>query len=160
MRRRAPGGHSVGVNFLRGCAEGVLTRVFHVKEAILVLVLGVQVRHLSGIRWDRFADKEKDCLLRLQHDALANNEDKLADGKVRGNEELVFIKVRDVAILYLFADDGKSVWVALAHLVCLTLAVLEGVSGLVLALKLLVCHCVVLWFLFVFVVEVLERRSL
>lgn len=76
-----------------------------VEEAVLVLVLLVYRAHESGSGRQDLIDEDEDGLLRRQLDALADNVDKLADGKVGGNQVLLLVDGRDVRLLDLLADD-------------------------------------------------------
>jgi len=99
------------------CTESVLPAVLDVQEAVFVLVLGVQVRHVRSVRRDTVADEQEDSLLGLQHHALPHHEHKLSNSQIRRYEKLVLVEIRDIAALYFLANHGQAVGVPLADLV-------------------------------------------
>ena len=72
---------------------------------ILVLVLFVDTAHESGCGRENFIDKDKDSFLGRKLNSLADDVDKLSYGKVGGNEVLLLVDSRNVALLDLFAND-------------------------------------------------------
>ena len=75
-----------------------------VKKPILVLVLLVDAAHEGSGRWQDLVDEDEGGLLRAELDALADDVDELAYGEVGGDEVLLLVDGRDVALLHLFAD--------------------------------------------------------
>lgn len=86
-------------------AEGVLAGVGNVKETVLVLVLLVNTAHQSCRGRKNLVDEDEDGLLGRQLDALADDIDKLANGKIRRYEILFLVDGSNIALLDLFAND-------------------------------------------------------
>lgn len=76
-----------------------------VQEPILVLVLLVYRAHQSSRRRQDLIDKDEDGLLGRQLDALPYNVDELANREIGGDEVLLLVDGRDIALLDLLADD-------------------------------------------------------
>jgi hypothetical protein len=76
-----------------------------VQEAVLVLVLLIYRTHESGSRRQDLIDEDEDGLLRRQLNALADHVDELADCQVCGNQVLLLVDGRDVALLDLLANN-------------------------------------------------------
>lgn len=76
-----------------------------VEKPILILVLLVDTAHKRGGRREDLVDKDEDGLLRAELDALADDVDELAHRQVGGDEVLLLVDGRDVALLHLLADD-------------------------------------------------------
>ena len=68
-------------------------------------MLLVDGAHQRGGRGQDLVDEDEDGLLRAELDALADDVDKLADGKVGGHKVLLLVDRRDVRLLDLLADD-------------------------------------------------------
>ena len=68
-------------------------------------MLLVDAAHQRGGGRQDLVDEDEDGLLGRQLDALADDVDELADGQVRGDEVLLLVDGRDVALLDLFADN-------------------------------------------------------
>ena len=75
-----------------------------VQETILILVLLVDAAHECGGGWQNLVDEDEDRLLRAELDALADHVDELAHRQVGGDQVLLLVDGRDVALLHLFAD--------------------------------------------------------
>ena len=76
-----------------------------VKKPILVLVLLIDTAHERGSRRKDLIDEDEDGLLRAELDALADDVDELAHRQVGGDQVLLLVDGRDVALLHLLADD-------------------------------------------------------
>lgn len=61
--------------------------------------------HKSSCRWQDLIDKDEDGLLGRELNALADNVDKLANGKIGRNEVLLLVDGRDIRLLDLLADN-------------------------------------------------------
>ena len=67
-------------------------------------VLLVDGAHEGGSRWQDLVDEDEDGLLRRELNALADNIDKLTDGKVGRHQVLLLVDGSDVRFLDLLAD--------------------------------------------------------
>lgn len=67
-------------------------------------MLLVDGAHEGGSRWQDLVDEDEDGLLRRELNALADNIDKLTDGKVGRHQVLLLVDGSDVRFLDLFAD--------------------------------------------------------
>ena len=99
-------------------------------------MLAVQFGHVRSHRRYGVAEEEEYGQLWGQVEALADHEDELIHSQAACHEEPVFVKVDDLRVFHLFANDGQTVRVAIADCVGLRLAVLVGVGVLVLAVVL------------------------
>jgi hypothetical protein len=113
--------------------ECVLARVSDIKETILVLVLFVNAAHEGRGRGKDLLNEDENGLLGCELNALADNVDELADGKIGWDKILLLVDRRDVALLNLLADDRNAISVLLADALGLCLPLLEGVLVLELA---------------------------
>lgn len=68
-------------------------------------MLLIDVSHQRGAWWQDLVDKDEDGLLCGELDALADDEDELADGKVGWDEVLLLVDGGDLGLLDLLADD-------------------------------------------------------
>ena len=82
----------------------VVGYVRDIQEPILILVLLVDAAHQRGSRRQDLIDEDENGLLRAKLDALADDVDELAHGEVGGDEVLLLVDGRDVALLHLLAD--------------------------------------------------------
>lgn len=88
---------------------------------VLVLVLLVDAAHKSGRGGKDLVDEDEDGLLGRQLDSLADDVDELAYSQIGGDQVLLLVDGRDVALLDLFANDLFSAFVSTRSL--------EGVVG-------------------------------
>lgn len=72
---------------------------------VLILVLLVDAAHKSGRRGKDLVDEDEDGLLGRQLDSLADDVDELANSQIGGDQVLLLVDGRDVALLDLFAND-------------------------------------------------------
>ncbi len=84
-------------------------------------MLLIDATHERSSRWQDLIHEDEDGLLRAELDALADDVDKLADGQVGGDEVLLLVDGRNVALLHLLADDGDAVGVFGSDALCLRL---------------------------------------
>ena len=82
--------------------------VLDVQEAVLVLVLVVQRRHVSSRRRQHIVHEDIDRLFCAQLDPLADNVHELTYCQVGGHEVLLLIDVGHVAFLGLLDDDLRE----------------------------------------------------
>lgn len=79
---------------------------------VLVLVLLVDAAHKSGRGGKDLVDEDEDGLLGRQLDSLADDVDELANSQIGGDQVLLLVDGRDVALLDLFANDLFSAFVS------------------------------------------------
>lgn len=96
-------------------SEGVLAAVGHVEEAVLVLVLLINGRHQGSCRWKSVLHKDEDRLLSAELDPLSDNVHELSNCKVRGDEVLFLVNVRNITLPSLLNDHRNSVRVLLPY---------------------------------------------
>ena len=77
-------------------------------------MLLVNRRHKRSSRWQHLVDKDEDCLLGGELDALADYVDELAHGEVCGDKILLLVDGRDVGLFDFLTDDGDAVAVFLS----------------------------------------------
>ena len=113
-------------NLSGGEAEGVFTRISgyyvsvvivpylvlreegnarDIKKPVLILVLLVDTAHQRRCRRQDLINEDKDGLLRGKLDALADDVDELADGKVGGDQVFLLVDSGDVGFFDFFTDD-------------------------------------------------------
>jgi len=92
----------------RGCSKGVLPRIGHVEEAVLVLVVFVYLGHQGRRRGQGVVHKNEDRFLWLQFDAFPDDIDELTHRQIRRNEVFLLVDIRDVALLGLLADHWNT----------------------------------------------------
>lgn len=68
-------------------------------------MLLIDARHQGSSWWQDLVDKDEDGLLCSELDALADDEDELADGEVGWDEILLLVDSGDLGLLDLLADD-------------------------------------------------------
>jgi len=108
-------------------AERVLAAVRYVEEPILIPVLLIDLPHTSATLRQDLANKEEDGSLRRKLDALADNPHKLSHGYVIGDEELLFVDVRDGRVWNLLHYDRNSLWVFGPDFCRFRLSIIEGI---------------------------------
>lgn len=75
-------------------------------------MLLVDAAHKSGCGGKDLVDKDEDGLLGRQLDSLADDVDELANSQIGGDQVLLLVDGRDVALLDLFANDLFSAFVS------------------------------------------------
>lgn len=98
-------GHRI-ISLLSVCA---FVRVGDVKEKVLLVMLLVKGSHGGRGGRECVVDEEEECVLRPEADPLPDEEVKLADGQVGGDEVLLLVEVGDVALLGLLHDDRDPI---------------------------------------------------
>lgn len=76
-----------------------------VEETILVLVLFIDAAHQSRSGRQHLVDEDEDRFLWRQFDTLADDVNKLSNGKVGRHEVFLLIDGRNIRLLNLLADD-------------------------------------------------------
>jgi len=114
--------------FLRSSAEGLLGGVDDVEEAVLVLLLAVEVRHRGGDGGQGGpVDQQEEGLVRVQLESAPDNVLQLADGDVVRDEELGLVQDGQLLLAVVpLNDDGHLGRVLLADLLHVLDAESEG----------------------------------
>ena len=80
---------------------------------VFILMLFINRTHERSSRRQDLINKDENSLLGRQLDALADNVDKLAYGKIGWDKILLLVDRGDVALLNFLANDGDAVGVFL-----------------------------------------------
>ena len=108
------GGHGAAVPVAAAARRAVRTKyvfagVRHVKEAVIRAVLVVDsLQSGHGGRKRARGDEQEDGLLGRELDALADHVHELADGQVRGHEELALVHVRQRVVAFALVHDHRD----------------------------------------------------
>ena len=103
-------------------SEGGLSAILNVQEAIFVLLLFVHRAHQRCVGWDRIGTKQEQSLLGSQFDAFSNDIVKLPHSQVGWYQVFLFVNVRNVRPIGLFANDGDAVGILGANALCFRLS--------------------------------------
>ena len=87
-------------------------------------MVGIYLTHVGARLRYRLIYKEKDRLLGLQLNALANDPHELRYGDVVGHQELPLVDLGDLRVRHLLHHDRYALWVAGADLLRLGLSLL------------------------------------
>jgi len=115
-------------------------RVSNVEEKVFFVVFLIEAAHGCRGGGNDIVDKEEEGVLGSKLDSLSDQEVKLADGQIGGNEVLLLVQLGDPSLGSFLHNDGNAVGILPTDLFALGAALLEGVLLLVLPLH---CVCVV-----------------
>jgi len=121
------GSHRI-ISLLSVCA---FVRVGDIKKEVLLVVLLVKGSHGGRGGRECVVDEEEECVLRPEADPLPDEEVKLADGQVGGDEVLLLVEVAQPRLGGLLHDHGHAVGVFSPDFLPLRPPLLEGVLLLV-----------------------------
>ncbi len=79
-------------------------------------MLLVDARHQGGGWWQDLVDEDEDSLLWRELDALADDVNELADGKIGWNEVLLLVDGGDLRLLDLLTDNLVMVLMMMCYI--------------------------------------------
>jgi len=91
------------------CSKRGFTTVLNVQESIFVFLFFIDSTHESSVWRNGIGAKQKEGLFGSQLDALANNIMELADSQVGWNQVLLFVNIRNIGTIRLFANHRHSI---------------------------------------------------
>jgi len=90
-----------------------LSAVLNVKKSIFIFLFFVHGWHQRSIRWYRIGTEQEQSLFRCQFDSFTDHVVKLSNGQVCRNQIFLFVNIRNIRSIRLFANDGDPI-----HILC------------------------------------------
>uniref|UniRef100_A0A7S0DNS9 Uncharacterized protein n=1 Tax=Amorphochlora amoebiformis TaxID=1561963 RepID=A0A7S0DNS9_9EUKA len=104
--------------------KSAFSAVGDIEEAIVILMLLIDLGHHSTSGREGIVYKDEDGFLRRQLNALSDHINELADGEIRRDQVLLLVNVDNIALFGLFTDNGNSIRIFGSDLVRFSFALL------------------------------------